>query len=434
MFKKTEKQIMSTWKGDHSTPLVSIICVTYNQEQYIADAICSFLSQETDFPFEVLVGEDCSIDETAEIVADFASKYPNIIRVITGPKNVGPMMNGYRLLKAVRSEFVATCDGDDYWTDNQKLQMQVDFLRDHPSCKLCTHAYTHIDSTGKKEIRRQFEADTWIDANAVIRDCLGILITSAQMFRYEAFSEVADIFMDSPQGDVLLGLSAAVPEGIFYFDKCMSAYRSNVDECWTNKTFADLDSKLDWLSEYSKCLDTLNARWQHGYNDVVSDAKEKACNYILMQLLQAQWDSVNSNPGRLNELADALNNEGHRTSEILNHFLIALHHFAAGLPRNQKYVLYGSGTVGRMILPYIKSNTVAIVDKVVSTKQQKMIEKTPVRKIDDLSQFSDVSIVVSPLYQHKIIQKTIEAFDHPAHFIPFNLKNVFGGHIFIQEA
>ena len=128
MYDKTEQEIMKNWKGDALKPVVSIPTITYNHEKYISEAIDGLLMQETNFPFEVVVGEDCSLDGTRKIVEKYIEKYPNIIRLVTSENNVGMHLNGIRTIKVCKGEYVAICEGDDYWTDPLKLQNQVDFL------------------------------------------------------------------------------------------------------------------------------------------------------------------------------------------------------------------------------------------------------------------------------------------------------------------
>lgn len=116
--------------------LVSVKMITYNHEPYIAQAIQGVLMQETNFPFELIIGEDCSTDGTQEIVLDYQKKYPDIIRIITSDKNVGMKKNSYRAMKACLGKYVAFCEGDDYWHYPMKLQNQVDYMDIHPECGL----------------------------------------------------------------------------------------------------------------------------------------------------------------------------------------------------------------------------------------------------------------------------------------------------------
>jgi len=117
-------------------PLVSVHMITYNHEPYIVQAIEGVLFQETNFPIELVIGEDCSGDGTREIVLEYQKKYPEICRVITSEKNVGMHKNCLRIEKACRGKYIAYCEGDDYWHHPLKLQKQVDYMESHPDVGL----------------------------------------------------------------------------------------------------------------------------------------------------------------------------------------------------------------------------------------------------------------------------------------------------------
>jgi glycosyltransferase involved in cell wall biosynthesis len=128
MIDRTETEIMKNWKGDISSPLASICTMTYNLENYVAEALDSLLAQETDFPFEMVIDDDCSSDATVEVLKKYIEKYPNIITVNFRKKNVGMRRNFIENMQRAKGKYLALCDGDDYWTDPLKLQKQVDFL------------------------------------------------------------------------------------------------------------------------------------------------------------------------------------------------------------------------------------------------------------------------------------------------------------------
>lgn len=100
-----------------NTPIVSVAIVTYNHEPFIAQAIEGVLMQNVTFPIELIIGEDCSTDNTYEIVLDYQRKFPDVVRIITSEHNVGMSANGARILKACNGKYIALCDGDDYWTN-----------------------------------------------------------------------------------------------------------------------------------------------------------------------------------------------------------------------------------------------------------------------------------------------------------------------------
>jgi len=142
-------------------PLISVFMLTYNHALYIAQAIEGVLQQETNFPIELVIGEDCSTDSTREIVLNYQQKYPNIIRVIYSENNVGTNKNIHRVRKACRGKYIAFCEGDDYWHDPYKLKKQVDYLESHPECGLVYSSYDVYHCKSKKTIKDFIRYRKW---------------------------------------------------------------------------------------------------------------------------------------------------------------------------------------------------------------------------------------------------------------------------------
>ena len=119
-------------KIEESNILVSIVCITYNHVRFIKEALESFLKQETNFPIEIILVDDCSTDGTNAICDEYAAKHPMVVRCIRTERNVGGVENERRAIEAAKGKYIATCEGDDYWIDVRKLQKQVDFMESHP--------------------------------------------------------------------------------------------------------------------------------------------------------------------------------------------------------------------------------------------------------------------------------------------------------------
>lgn len=130
---------------------VSVLVMTHNHEPFIAQALESVLMQQTSFQFEILITEDYSTDRTREIVSAYGKRYPHKIRLLLSTKNLRSNYVVVRGLLAAQGEYVALLDGDDYWTDPQKLQLQSDFLDDHPECALCFHNALVIHEDSARE-------------------------------------------------------------------------------------------------------------------------------------------------------------------------------------------------------------------------------------------------------------------------------------------
>lgn len=134
-------------------PLISVKMTTYNHGPFIAQSIEGVLQQESSFPFELVIGEDCSTDGTREIVTDYQRRHPGIIRVVTSDANVGMVRNSRRTHKACRGRYIAFCEGDDFWHRPDKLQIQVEFLKTHPNCGMVCSDYDVYIPSQKKRIQ-----------------------------------------------------------------------------------------------------------------------------------------------------------------------------------------------------------------------------------------------------------------------------------------
>lgn len=134
-------------------PKVSVCMITYQHGPFIRQALESAINQQTNFQYEIVIGEDMGLDDTRVICEEFASRYPETVRLLPSLQNLGMIANFTRTFQACRGELIAFLEGDDYWTDENKLQVQVDFMHTHPECSLSFHSVTvKMDrSDGKKE-------------------------------------------------------------------------------------------------------------------------------------------------------------------------------------------------------------------------------------------------------------------------------------------
>jgi len=128
--------------------VVSICIITYNHESFIAQAIESVLAQETNFPFEIVIGEDCSTDSTRNICKDHETKNSEKISLLLSNKNLGMVSNLIRTLQTCRGKYVAILEGDDYWTDKYKLQKQVELLEENRKYTICFSDLITVDKKG----------------------------------------------------------------------------------------------------------------------------------------------------------------------------------------------------------------------------------------------------------------------------------------------
>ena len=243
--------------------MVTIICLAYNHEAYIRDALEGFVSQQTDFPFEVLVHDDASTDGTADIIREYAARYPDIIRPVFQTVNrhsQGVCIAREFLFPMVRGRYVALCEGDDYWTDPLKLSKQVAALEAHPELDICAHralkvrcgkAAGHVGPGGRSRI---------IPAEKVILGGGNFVATCSLLCRRESY------LLDTPMRrtlflDYTLQIQGSLRGGMLYLSDCMSVYRRGVPTSWTSMYRKSHDCSHYYKTE--RMLDELD-EWTDG--------------------------------------------------------------------------------------------------------------------------------------------------------------------------
>lgn len=206
-------------------PLLSIVCPAYNQEAFIAQTLESFLAQQTNFPFEILINDDASTDGTARIIAEYAERYPGIIRPFYQDVNQYQQGNPCvpALFKEARGRYIAYCEADDYWTDPRKLQIQVDFLERHPDYSLTYHDAMSFDSEGERGIQLQGELRR--DASAIELQKARPISTLTVCFR-NVFFELPPELLLAPLNDLCWwSLLGAFGKGKFLAEIKPAMYR-----------------------------------------------------------------------------------------------------------------------------------------------------------------------------------------------------------------
>ena len=146
-------------------PKISVIVLTYNHEKYIRQTLESILMQNTKYAYEILIGDDASEDGTSDIVCEYAEKYPDIISAHIREKNLGATENLYQLLNVAKGDYIASCEGDDFWSSPNKLQMQIEYLENNLDVVGCTHICGFVDENNNP-INMNLK---WISEKSVFR-------------------------------------------------------------------------------------------------------------------------------------------------------------------------------------------------------------------------------------------------------------------------
>jgi len=256
---RTEAEIMNSWVGGNNKPLVSIRCTTFNHASFIEEAIIGFLSQQTNFSFEIWIHDDASTDGTREIIERYQKSYPRIINSILQTENQYSKGEkpGKLLIEKCRGKYIAVCEGDDYWVDPKKLQIQVDFLENNPEYVISGHDAFIMDENGSKisdsklpDIHKRdyskselSEGDAWI-------------LTMSWLHR----NVVSDFALERKMvknGDTFfVSLLGAYGKSHYHADIMPAAYRAHPGGVWSS---ASIQTKLEdqlntyfWMYRYYK--------------------------------------------------------------------------------------------------------------------------------------------------------------------------------------
>lgn len=209
------------------SPLVSVCMVSYNQEKYIRTAVESVLRQKTSFPFEIIISDDCSSDNTVNILYELKSSCDNEITILIGAQNIGYPNNQRRSLEAARGKYIALCDGDDYWTDSYKLQKQIDYLESNDDCAICFHNVVNIyeDNLTPRSLLNPLDFPSDLNCSDLILK-KWFLATNSEVFRakYLFFPDWYDSVLHI---DYVLNVLVARNGRIHYMPDVMSVYRHN---------------------------------------------------------------------------------------------------------------------------------------------------------------------------------------------------------------
>jgi glycosyltransferase involved in cell wall biosynthesis len=215
-------------------PKVSVAMIAYNHERFVAQALESVLAQRVDFPLEIVFGEDCSTDNTRQIVRDMAEKHAGRFNLLLPEKNLGMNRNLAATIKACRGQYVALLEGDDYWIDPEKLQLQVNYLDSHPDCSICFTRAAVID-----------DGDQPVDTPSVIRELKPVYSlkdylarsfqprTCTVMFRNRLFEDFPEWFYRLPVGDFPLHVLNAQRGDFGFLDRVTSTYRIHAGGVWS---------------------------------------------------------------------------------------------------------------------------------------------------------------------------------------------------------
>ena len=216
-------------------PLVSVCLITYNHRKFIHDSVDSVLAQITQFPFEVVISDDCSSDGTTDIVLDYQRVNPDKIRVLLAKETLGKhtgngRLNFIRTLRTCRGKYIALLEGDDYWTAPQKLQKQVEFLESHPEYAGAFHDTSVLEADGAAGDPKRWWQDFGDRLDATHEDTISIntpFHTSSFVLRRENIANLPAVFLQFGSGDLPIYILSAARGPLRRISMSMSVWRNH---------------------------------------------------------------------------------------------------------------------------------------------------------------------------------------------------------------
>ena len=274
---------------------VSVLMLTYNQERYINEAIRSVMLQETNFPFELVIGNDASTDCTGTICADWQKKYPEQIVLFNRKKNLGLQQNFIQTYAQCRGQYIAICEGDDFWTDKRKLQIQADFLDTHPDYSTCFHrVINYYEDRGTKSLSNGGQKqDT--DISDLARS--NYISNVSALFRRGLFGELPEWFARVSTYDYAIHLLNAQFGKIHYIKRPMAVYRQHEKAIWSE---AGTDRKLDIaLIVRELLMDYFKERRTDVYDNLRQSHAQICLNLIRHYIGKGQQEQIEHTEKRL---------------------------------------------------------------------------------------------------------------------------------------
>jgi len=366
--------------------------LSYNHEKYIRDALNSILNQKTNFGFEILVHDDASIDGSQEIIKDYASRYPRIVKPILQSVNqysqkIYPSVH-FNYPRA-NLPFMAICEGDDFWTNENKLKVQIDGLRNNPAINLSFHSAIFSDHQNEETPERIFgdyrTDDSIIPFSDIMLRPRGWIPTASCIVRKSAKDQFLNFLRSNNSyltvGDIYLQFFGGLPNGALYYAKPMAFYRYSTAQSWTRKTHNNPEFKATHEVAMIRSYLELNRITQDAYRS----------NFKILELQRLLWlfdgkSSTETNPvaARLEPLYATCESHIEKTLQEI-----------AGLQKN--CVIFGCASGCQRILNALPSEqTLAIVDR-DNLRSGENIRGKPVIGPKDLGRYRDCALIVSTI-------------------------------------
>ena len=267
--------------------LVSVLVTTYNHERYIRQCLDSMLAQKTDFPFEIIVRDDCSTDGTGDIIREYAEKYPGkVIPFILAFNHFSRGLTNdsfAKMFAMARGKYIAICEGDDFWTDPEKLQVQADWLEAHPDCSLCVTASHYADADGNILPKKVFRTDT-VSRELTMEEVINGWTAATNTVVYRKACLEKDVIIPflgtCVNEDYARMVYLALQGGVYYMDRMTGAYRIGNPGSFSDDTHKRPEVYKARTVGFAEMLDRMDAYMKPltggKYSELIGKVRDRA--------------------------------------------------------------------------------------------------------------------------------------------------------------
>jgi glycosyltransferase involved in cell wall biosynthesis len=263
---------------------ISACIITFNQEKYIEDCILNALSQRVYCEYEIVIGDDCSTDNTSLICQKYADAYPSLIKYHRRNNNIGMMKNWFTTLSECSGSYIALCEGDDFWSDPEKLQLQLGILQSQSEISACFHSSYTIssDKNFKNKVLKPDEVERFFNVSEIVERGGDFFSTNSLFFRSDVLNQMPTWLLHAPVADFPFLIYLALSGKVFYLNKCMSVYRIGADNSWTNTTSKSYESLRFRVNQINLMLDQINHETDFVYDSAINSSRNRNTFFYLL--------------------------------------------------------------------------------------------------------------------------------------------------------
>lgn len=352
---------------------VSVYCLTYNHVKYIGDALNSFLKQKTSFKYNIFIFDDASNDGTSDIVRRYIEEYPDIISAYISKVNTYGKLERNALLQKLYDQFlpgeyVAWCEGDDYWIDENKLQKQVDFMEKNLECLMTAHAFKIINYADNSiTIKKHKEKDGYLSPEEIILQPNGNLATASLVMRKDIFLR-RNGFPTCNVEDVPMQLCAINQGKIYYFQDVMSVYRYMHEGSWCIDNALNKGKSINHMIEFVVFLNKYNDYTRKKFDSLIWNKIVLYISAIVETAAKAQIREICNVHGVKKGMLDEIN----RILSWFNGMPQLLDEEINSINKSENIYIMGKGRYSRYVEKSLQSVNCKVKGFVVSNKDSEI--------------------------------------------------------------